>query len=265
MSSQSTVTEPTEPTVSPPADSPPAVSSCTFTTPPSLLTPFFQLSPELTISLFPPSPPAGSPSLPPDSRTWVPANFSRDTSWTPAIWIRIIGFVQDIHCMMLLGPFSGDSNIHENVFNVGFLNFARSFQHICQIRGAFVPGRRLVEAAWVARMSTYIIKQYSVSGMESLNECLWQTQSDEVEKYWTGMRIRYKGLDVQSHFNGAVGPLSELSRIINDTSLLQRLNMDKPHPPQLLVRASYLTFALSGRTYELTNLSHKLKGKAESE
>jgi len=31
-----------------------------------------------------------------------------------------------------------------------------------------------------------------------------------------------------------------------------KLDMDKTHPPELLVYASTLTFALSGRTYERT-------------
>jgi len=73
---------------------------------------------------------------------------------------------------MLLGQYSANSNIHENTFNVGFLDFAASLHHVCEIRGGFIPGRRLVKAAWVARMSTYVIKQHSAWGMVCLNECL---------------------------------------------------------------------------------------------
>lgn len=172
MSSPPTITEPTaaEPTVSPFA----------IFSPSSPAPSWLGVSPEDFIPFLPPQPlPEGSPSLPPNSRTWVPAHLPRDTSWSPILWLYIIGFVQDIHCMMLLGEYSKNITISEYTFNVGFLNFAKSLQRVCQLRGAFVPGRRLVEAAWVARMSTYAIKECSASVVEHLNECLWQVCINE--------------------------------------------------------------------------------------
>ncbi|RAL68143.1 hypothetical protein DID88_008855 [Monilinia fructigena] len=189
MSSPPIVAEPTvtKPTVTKPAIAEPTVAEPNVIDPtvadptvypstvlrPSYDSPaWLHFSPEDFIPILPQRPPSnGYPSLPPNSRTWVPAYLPRYTSWSHILWINIIGFVQDIHCMMLLGEYSNNITINESTFNIGFLNFAVSLQRTCQLRGAFVPGRRLVEAAWVARMSTYAIREYSASVMEHLNEC----------------------------------------------------------------------------------------------
>lgn len=77
-------------------------------------------------------PPTGeSSSMPSNPRTWVPVHLPENASWTPDLWIQIIGLMQDLHLLMLLGPFSANSNIFEYAFKSGFLSFAISLKAVC--------------------------------------------------------------------------------------------------------------------------------------